>query len=405
MIKGHWSVAGVLVCLALAHVMSGCQPMEPAEEPVVPTEKKAAQPSAGPSRPEEKAAQPSAGPSHTQEKAVQLPAGPHDKPGFVTTVEDGRLWVLKPGQEKHEKHITLIGAGPGGMTIKALDKNTALEYVAARPGFRVAVEDGRLWVLKPDQEPSEKHITLIGAGPGGMTIKALDKDTALEYIAAKPPFDKPGFVTAVEDGRLWVLKPGQEKHEKHITLIGAGPGGMTIKALDKNTALEYVATKPGFRVAVEDGRLWVLKPDQEPHEKHITLIGAGPGGMTIKALDKDTALEYVAAKPGFSVHVEDGRLWVLKPGQEKGEKHVTLIGAGPRGMTIKALSKDTALEYVATKPGFEVTIEDGRLWVLKPGQEKHEKHVTRIGAGPNGMTVKAVDRDTLDAYLAALQRP
>jgi hypothetical protein len=111
-------------------------------------------------------------------------------------------------------------------------------------------------------------------------------------------------------------------------------------------------------------------------------------------------------KPGFEVHEEDGRLWVLKPGQEQSAKHITLIGAGPQGMTLKAPDKHTALEYIAAKPGFHVEVtEDGRLWVLKRGQEKTAKHVTRIGAGPRNMTVKASDRATLEAYLRSAATP
>jgi hypothetical protein len=107
----------------------------------------------------------------------------HAKPGFVTIEEDGRLWVLRPGEKPSEKHITLVGAGPGGMTIKALEKDTALAYIATAPGFNVEIEEGRIWVLRPGEEKSEKHITLVGAGPMGMTIKALNKETAQEYIA------------------------------------------------------------------------------------------------------------------------------------------------------------------------------------------------------------------------------
>lgn len=212
---------------------------------------------------------------------------------------------------------------------------------------------------------------------------------------------KSGFHVEVEDGRLWVLEPGQEKSEKHDTLIGAGPRGMTVKAITQDTALFYLASKPGFDVEIEDGRLWVLKPGQEKSEKHSTLIGAGPRGMTLKALDQDSALEYLAAKPGFEIEIEDGRVWVLKPGQEMSEKHDTLIGAGPRGTTLKAVNQQTALEYLAAKEGFVTEIEDGRIWALLPGEEKSEKHFTAIGAGPRNMTVKAISQETLDAYLAA----
>jgi hypothetical protein len=243
---------------------------------------------------------------------------------------------------------------------------------------------------KPAGKPASSGKSMKPA-PAAMTDR-------LEEMAAKP-----GFEVKAVDGRLWVFKPGQKETEKHVTMIGAGPAGATLKAVDRQTALEYVAAKPGFNVKIADERLWVLKPGEEEKEKHITIIGAGPLGMTIKALNRETALEYIASKPGFEVHIEDGRLWILKPGREKKEKHITMIGAGPLGMTLKALDKETALEYVATKPGFSVEVVDGRLWVFRAGHgtERPEKHVTRIGAGPRGMTVKAPDRDTLDAYLGA----
>jgi hypothetical protein len=217
------------------------------------------------------------------------------------------------------------------------------------------------------------------------------------------------FTTSVdEEGRLWILKAGEEKAEKHITMVGAGPGGATIKALSKDTVLEYLAQKPGFTTAVEDGRLWVFKAGEatDMPEKHITLIGAGPLGSTIKAIDRETAITYLASKPGFKVGVEDGRIWVYKADEEAAmpEKHVTLVGAGPQGMTIKATDRGTAIQYLAAKPGFSVAEdENGRLWVFRGAEagEQPEKHVTRVGAGPLGKTLKAVDRETMAAYLAA----
>ena len=62
------------------------------------------------------------------------------------------------------------------------------------------------------------------------------------------------------------------------------------------------------------------------------------------------------------------------------------------------------------KPGFVTEVHDGRLWVFKQdAKELAEfkkngelgKQVTRVGAGPNKMTVKAPDTQTIDAYLAA----
>lgn len=70
----------------------------------------------------------------------QLLAGEYDKPGFVTEVEDGRLWVFKEGSEslaqfrehgEPAKQFTLIGAGPDGMTVKAARQETLDEYMKA----------------------------------------------------------------------------------------------------------------------------------------------------------------------------------------------------------------------------------------------------------------------------------
>jgi hypothetical protein len=248
-------------------------------------------------------------------------------------------------------------------------------------------------------------LLIVAALAGGLVLAGCqtamkEPSASAQPAAAAGPYDKPGFQVEVDDGRLWVLKPGEEKSGKYVTLIGAGPHGMTVRALERDTALAYIAARPGFNAEVQDGRLWVLKPGQEKSGKYVTLIGAGPQNMTLRALDMDTALEYLAAKPGFEVEVQEGRLWVLKPGQEKSGKYVTLIGAGPQNMTLRALDMDTALEYLAAKPGFNVEAQDGRLWVLKPGQEKSGKHVAKIAAGPRSATLRGVDMETLDAYLA-----
>jgi hypothetical protein len=62
------------------------------------------------------------------------------------------------------------------------------------------------------------------------------------------------------------------------------------------------------------------------------------------------------------------------------------------------------------KPGFFTQIEDGRLWVFKEGSKELEQfqqhgeptvNVSRIGEGPEGMTLKAPSQDVLDAYNSA----
>ena len=62
------------------------------------------------------------------------------------------------------------------------------------------------------------------------------------------------------------------------------------------------------------------------------------------------------------------------------------------------------------KPGFVTEVKEGRLWVFREGSkdlEEFRKHgepakmVSRIAAGPNGMTIRSGDADVIDAYLTA----
>ncbi len=254
--------------------------------------------------------------------------------------------------------------------------------------------------------PSALLLAAVGcrsnAARGEAPASPREANLATDAAADRPetPFARSGFRTEIEDGRLWVLADGQEKGEKHVTLVGAGPCGMTLKAVDRDTALRYLGCKPGFAVRIEEGRVWVLRPGESPTEKRVTLLGEGPLGSTLMASDYATALAYLGQRPGFEVSVENGRLWVLRPGQAKSEKHVTAVGGGPLGATVRALDRDTLLAWQATRPGFVAEIEDGRVWILRPGEEKSEKCVMRIGAGPDGATLKARDLATLDAWVA-----
>ena len=90
-------------------------------------------------------------------------------------------------------------------------------------------------------------------------------------------------------------------------------------------------------------------------------------------------------------------------------KHVTWPAAGPNNVTLKGANEETLRAYLASRTGFVTFIEDGRIWVFRVGSpdladfEKNgepAKCITRPGAGPLQMTVKSVDTDTLDAYLA-----
>ena len=62
------------------------------------------------------------------------------------------------------------------------------------------------------------------------------------------------------------------------------------------------------------------------------------------------------------------------------------------------------------RSGFVTEVKDGRLWVFREGSkdlEEFKKHgepaksVTRIGAGPGGMTIRSGDEKTIEEYLTA----
>ncbi|SDO47021.1 hypothetical protein SAMN04489798_3034 [Pseudomonas arsenicoxydans] len=64
-------------------------------------------------------------------------------------------------------------------------------------------------------------------------------------------YAKPGFITEVEDGRLWVFREGSKElvdfkktgePAKQFSDIGAGPNGMTVKSADEKTLKDYLQT-------------------------------------------------------------------------------------------------------------------------------------------------------------------
>ncbi len=63
---------------------------------------------------------------------------------------------------------------------------------------------------------------------------------------------------------------------------------------------------------------------------------------------------------------------------------------------------DAASAY--DRPGFTVKVIDNRLWVFEGDafpEHLPDKHSTFVGAGPDGMTIKAPDAQTVQMYLEA----
>lgn len=84
-----------------------------------------------------------------------------------------------------------------------------------------------------------------------------------------------------------------------------------------------------------------------------------------------------------------------------------ILGAAAAGC---AATGDVAAPASYDKPGFFTKVVDGRLWVLRQGSKElaqFQQHgepaqmVTRIAAGPSGMTIRSSDAKTIDDYLSA----
>jgi sugar lactone lactonase YvrE len=199
--------------------------------------------------------------------------------------------------------------------------------------------------------------------------------TAAAPAAPSSPWDRPGFATIEEKGRIWVFAEGskdladfRKKGEpaKSITRPGAGPSGKTLRGPDADVLDGYQAWKPGFVTAAKDGRLWVFLEDAkelaefrrtgEP-AKSVTRPGAGPGGRTLRGPDAATLDLYMASRPGFAVRWEEACIWIFRADAKELE-------------------------------------EFDRTWELA-------KSVTRVKAGPAGRTLRSADAATLDAWAAA----
>jgi hypothetical protein len=87
---------------------------------------------------------------------------------------------------------------------------------------------------------------------GSRAFLAIGLLTLTACATAQTSYSKPGFVTEVKDGRLWVFREGSQdlaEYRQHgeltkmVTRIGAGPNGMTIRAADAKDIDEYLAAK------------------------------------------------------------------------------------------------------------------------------------------------------------------
>lgn len=126
-------------------------------------------------------------------------------------------------------------------------------------------------------------------------------------------------------------------------------------------------------------------------------------------------------RAGFETRLDKGgRLWVFESSSQalsdydsKGAPAVHTVRplAGPGGITIKAVEGATIDAYLLARPGFVTRIDKrGHLWVFAAGSPELSQfdtkgapavHTIRPLAGPNRMTIKAVEGATIDQYMQA----
>lgn len=129
-------------------------------------------------------------------------------------------------------------------------------------------------------------------------------------VVKETPFDRPGFVARELGGRLYVFRtaaPEAAAFEESaalrqcVTRIGVGPQGMTVRAPDRETLDGYLIAREGFRTAIVDGKVWILREGSaecnafeesaEPRES-VTRVGAAPNGMSARSVDNATLDDY-----------------------------------------------------------------------------------------------------------------
>lgn len=91
-----------------------------------------------------------------------------------------------------------------------------------------------------------KKIALLGIA----VMMAAGVHASAEGEAAGKKYSKPGFVTVVEKGRLWVFAEGSKELDAYrksgeptisVMRIGEGPEGMTLKSYSDDVISAYKA--------------------------------------------------------------------------------------------------------------------------------------------------------------------
>jgi len=146
---------------------------------------------------------------------------------------------------------------------------------------------------QPAKDDGGKMAASSGANQSNTRVKAATAEPEPPFVDT-PYFDRQGYKTLLKDDRLWVFEAGSENYlsfrsgnepAKNVTLPRAGPAGLSLRGLDTETLNGYLAARPGFVTRIVDGRIWVFRPGSDALRefektgepaKHVIRPSAGP---------------------------------------------------------------------------------------------------------------------------------
>ncbi|MNF25300.1 DNA-binding transcriptional repressor ArsR [compost metagenome] len=223
-----------------------------------------------------------------------------------------------------------------------------------------------------------------------LTLSALLLTSLFAGTTFASQFDKPGFVTEVEDGRLWVFREGSQELKdlkehgepaKQFTDVGTGPEGMTVKAADEKTLKDYLTLCHQISASYPVGAR-TLENTPAPHAPPACASAGGftcacvrtySLNMNTPAMTRTHAIEAAIESLDsafFKALCEPSRVAVLKRVMQLGRADVSEIAADlPQERSVVSRHLQVLLEaniVRATKAGRQVFYEvDGPAIVTR----------------------------------------
>jgi hypothetical protein len=261
-------------------------------------------------------------------------------------------------------------------------------------------------------------------------------------LTASRRFTAFGFTCYDSQDSLWVFRTGSSGHRAFraqgpsaavFTAEGIGPGGRQIRSNDRDTAIEYLGSRPGFTVRMRNGDLWVWRIHSTMEEdilagrideKCFAALQAGPLGVTVKADTTNVYLAWAATRPGFFARVVNNNVWIapansdaadaLADGKVNPDKCATLIGGGPGGRHLLAADQGYLSAWTLAVDGFAAYLDRQdrqKVWVFIPDSPAHRafqeqgapaRHADGVSGAPGGRVVFSDNPEVARQFVVSL---